>query len=833
MAERAAGAPRAVEIGVVLVGPSACRLRVGEGEEVPVLRVRTETITPLDEDLPAMVGYAAEGTFHGSDADRWRMLDGPHLKTETGVLWACAQVQAAGLHQATLGWEKVLLVAWADEAALVPAARALVEGERPLTILLGGPLEDAVDEPPRATVQSVASVLAHMVRQGQVTTVIWNPDPRDVIDVALDAARHPDPIKVPRAKPLDIGPMLEQPSTWCVPASPVHFFALVHVPMGHARSLPDLAVLVATWKAMKDAIGGPPVDVGAARTDDRPRIVDPQLHVKVEENVRRALDQVRFEGEELLVEQIDLLLRPVLSDLEEKLGHVAEVERNRLRHLRSFTACGVHYTVQSLAARLDAISDPYPVDRLEAIGRLVSGEAGVVVGDRVHVTAWRTAFAGLPSRVTRPGTPGWAVARQLVKERFQQLRAELAAGISRHLEVLVRRALDPEAEPSTDELRGLLDRAERLRTTLSDAMEHLEQRIRAEAEEAIRNDRFVRWSAGDANTLFQQLLQRVPTMTFCAPIDRQVVETLSRRAFGMADERDFNRYLAEVAREVHDLPDRCERPSYEAVLLALLQGRDPPVLRQAIAQSQGAEVELHLERPVEPALMNWLTATGMLVVVAPRLKTCAIYWQRLERLDDDVRQRLRRATTEHRMSDLVLPKAAGDEAVDLANMVKAATYLLVGLVLGVLGTRRQQEGVQVHVLYGRDLGLPELVLLPHGGLHLLATDPDLLQRLRTRIEERLGALHLEPSAQEIVRKLVELASLGPSSTLAAQVGLFGARFEHLEQPVHALLQRHANLAVAAMTDVLHGSELEHLARPPRKRTLVDVQQLSPAGGQQR
>ncbi|MCA9493008.1 MAG: hypothetical protein KC621_23920 [Myxococcales bacterium] len=822
---------RGIEIGVVLVGPEACRIRLDESDDLPVIRVRTETIEPLEEDLAAMVGYAADGTFHGPDADRWRTLDGPHLKSETSVLWACAQVQAAGLHQATLGWEKVLLVGWCDEPAVVPAARALVEGDRQLTVLLGGSIDEG-EGPPRAMVQSVCSVLAHMVRQGQVATVIWNPEPTQVVDVALDAARHPDPIKVPRAKPLDIGPMLEQPSTWCVPASPVHFFGLVHVPMGYARSLPDLAVLVATWRALRDAIGGPPVDVPAPSrpTEERPRILDPRLHVRVEESVRGALDQVKFEGDELLVEQIDRVLRPVMSQVEQQLSHIAEAERDRLRHLRSFSACGVHYTVQSLAARLDAIAEPYPQDRLDAIERLTSGEAGVVIGDRVQVTAWRKAFAGLPSRVARPGTPGWQLARQFVKERFQLMRAELGAGLSRHIEVLVRRAIDPDAEPSTDELRALLDRAERVRGTLADAMEHLEQRIRAEAEEAVRNDRFVRWTAGDATTLFQQLLQRVPTMGFATPIDRQVVETLSRRAFGMADDRDFARYLTEVAREVHVLPDQAERPSYETVLLSLLQGRDPPVLRQAIAQSQGAEVELHLERPVEPALMNWLTATGMLVVVAPRLKTCAIYWQRLERLDSELRQRLRRATTEHRMSDLVLPRAGGDDAEDLANLVKAASCLLVGLVLGVLAVHRRQEGIGVHVLVGRDLGLPDLVLLPHGGLHLFANDPDLLHRVRRRVDERLHSLHLEPSATETVRKLVELATLGPSSTLSAQIGLFGARFEHLEQPLHAVLARHANLAAAGLVDVLHSSELERLLRAPRRRTLVDVMQLAPTGG---
>lgn len=820
------------EIGVVLVGPEACAIAI-DAPDVPVIRVRAESIVPLDDDLAAVVGYAADGTFTGADADRWRTLGGPSLRAETPVLWASAQVQAASLQQSTLGWERVLLVVFAHDPGLVPAVRAVVDPERTVTVLVGGDGPGEGAAAPRtadaaAQVQTAVTVLAHLVRQGHVATVIWNPNPADVIDVALDAARHPDPIKVPRAQPLDIGPLLELPSTWNVPASPVHFFALVHVPMGYARTLPDLVVLVATWRALREAISGPPVDVAQKGREER-RGVDPELHQKLEAKVKEALDQVRLEGDELLVEQLDRHLRPVTSMVERALEQIADQERQRLRHLRSFSAVGIHYVVQSLSQRLDHIEDPYPTARIEAVQQLLTGLAGEEVGERVPITAWRKAFAGLPSRVVRPTVPGWQLARQLVKDRVQVLRVELSASLSRHLEVLVRRAGDPDAEPSSDELRGLLDRAERVRTALTDALEHLEQRIRAEAEEALRNDRFVRWAAGDANTLFQLMLQRVPTMAVSREVEQRMVEVLGHRAFGMADDRQFGRYLTELAQQVHALPGAIPRPSYESVLLNLLQGRDPPVLRQAIAQSQGAEVELHLERPVEPALMNWLTATGMLVVVAPRLKTCAIYWQRVDALDSERGRRLRRPTSEHRMADLVLPRATGDTAAELANLVRAAVYVVVGLVLGPIGVRRSAETLQVHLVEGRDLDLPEHALLPYGALFLLAADDDLRERLRRRIEERVQALPLRADAVETVRKLVELATLGPSSTLAAQIGLAGPRFEALEQPITALLQRHANLAVGALVDVLHSSDLEQLVKTPRRRTLVDLQQLLPTG----
>src|SRR5690606_12692733 len=134
----------------------------------------------------------------------------------------------------------------------------------------------------------------------------------------------------------------------------------------------------------------------------------------------------------------------------------------------------------------------------------------------------------------------------------------------------------------------------------------------------------------------------------------------------------------------------------------VLQGRDPPVLRQALARSAGAEVELHLERPVEPALMNWLTATGMLVVVAPRLQTCAIYWQRAESLSPPTLELRRNALTEHRLSDLVLPPPEGDTVASLVAAVRAVVCLLVGLVVGELTVDRR-EGLGVHRLEAREL----------------------------------------------------------------------------------------------------------------------------------
>ena len=817
------------EIGIVLVGPKACALASRIGAEIPTLQVRPDAIVPLREDLPSMVRYAADATFHGADADRWRILDAEELDANTSVLWACAQVQAAGLHQATSSWDKVLVVAWLDEPSLAPTVRAVVERERPTTVLLGGQEHEVRAE----LAQANRVVLAELVRRDQLTTVICNPAPDAVLDVALDAARAPDPIRVPRARPVDVGPALDLPSTWVMPSPPVHFFRLVHVPMGHAQRLPELAVYVAAYKALRDLLSGPPVDVEGARflspQEVRARLPPEGTPGELQQRLQEALGRVRFRGNRPLVDAIEHALRPVFDEVEGNLAAIADVERLRMQHLRAFTAVGIEYTVQALSARLDGIQDPYPVERLEQLRALMTGEGQVGDEGEVHLTAWRRTFAGLACQVAPRGTPGWMVARQMVSERYSLFRGEFAATMSRCVDVLLKRARDPEASPSGDELRALRDRADRVREALVDLKERLWERILEEAELAVRDDRIVRWVAPEGKDLARLMVARIGSLAEAADLDRMTTEVLTRRPLGMADDRDFERYLQELTREAHGLVSQLpELPSYETVLLLLLQGRDPPVLRQALAKSQGTEVELHLERAVEPALMNWLTATGMLVVVAPRLKTCAIYWQRLEQMSGDEGQRGRGAVSEHRLGDLLLPLPEGDTVETLVSLSEAAAYLVVGMAVGVLRVRRR-DGMAVHEVVAPRLGLRGRLLLPHGAVHALAADRDALGRLKVRVDDALGSLALRSDAHDTVRKLVELSHLGASPSLAAQLGLLGTRFEHLEHPIHALLQRAAHAGIAALTDALHTSELTQLVRLPRRRALVDVAQLSSAG----
>jgi hypothetical protein len=751
------------------------------------------------------------------------------LETHTSVLWACAQAQSANLREATAAWDKVLVIGWLDEPALAPVVRAVVQRERPVTVLLGG----TESEVQPALAQAVKSVLADLVRRDQLTTVICNPSPADILDVALDAARSPDPLRVPRARPVDLGPLLDLPSTWCMPAPPVHFFRLVHVPMGHARRLPEAAIYVAAYKALRDAISGPPVDVEGTRVltpqEVRARLPPLGTPAAVGQRAVEALSRVAFEGNRPLVDAIERALRPVHAEVDGIRSAIVDAERLRMRHLRSFTAVGIEYTVQALSTRLDSIQDPYPSERLAQLEGLVTGEGQVGDGGQVHLTAWRHTFAGLTCQVAPRGAPGRSVAREMVADRFSLFRGEYGASLTRCLEVLLRRAHDPDASPVADDLRALRDRALQVQEALEELQQRLWDRVLRECDMAVRDDRLVRWAAPTAEDLAKLLLARVSALPLGAELDRLTVEALTRRPLGMADDRDFDRYLQDLTREAHGLVAAIEAPpSYEEVLLVLLEGRDPPVLRQALAQAQGTEVELHLERAVEPALMNWLTATGMLVVVAPRLKTCAIYWQRLEQMSSREGQRTRGLSTEHQLADLLLPVPEGDSVEGLVALARAAAYTLAGVALGVLRPRRHGD-LAVHELVS--VGVPALggQLLPYGAVHAAASDPTALEQLVGAVHAALAALATRHDAADAFKKLLELASLGPSPGLAQQVGVVGSRFEHLEHPIHALLQRLAHRAEASLVDALHTSELAQVAKTPRRRTVADVMQLAPAG----
>ena len=606
------------ELGVVIVGPVASRLKLDVGEDVPVVRVRSEPITPIDEDLAAMVGYAATGTFHGPDADRWKLLSEEQLRSSTEMLWACAQVQSTAIAQAASQWDRILIVSWLDEPGVAPIARQLATLKRPVTVLLGG----VVDPSRAAQIRRNQVVLGELLRREGITTVIYNAEPERVLDVALESARSPSPLSIARSKPVDLGPVLDLPPTWCLPAAPVQFFHLVHVPMGYAAGLPELSVNVAAYRALRDLITGPPVDIAGAEVaspeEARARLPEGDVQADTQNRLRAALDQVKFSGSDLLVEQIEDLLRPILDDIAEVARAVVDVERLRLHHLRQFTAVGINYTCQNLSTRLDAVRETHPRSLVDELDELLTGEFASSDDGTIHISNWRKTFAGLHSYVVKKSQPGSGVAVAMVKERFELFKSEYSASIARILSMLVERAREPDAPASSRELRSLRERAIAVRTSLEEALARLDEKINVQCDQAVRDDRLVRWAAPAGEQLRTLLSTRIQSLPCAAELDRLATDALSRRRLGMADDRDFEGFQQELAVAVHGLAEAVQEiPSYESCLLVVLHGRDPPVLRQALAKSAGSEVELHLERPVEPALMNWLTATGMLVVVAP------------------------------------------------------------------------------------------------------------------------------------------------------------------------------------------------------------------------
>ena len=127
------------------------------------------------------------------------------------------------------------------------------------------------------------------------------------------------------------------------------------------------------------------------------------------------------------------------------------------------------------------------------------------------------------------------------------------------------------------------------------------------------------------------------------------------------------------------------------------------------------------------------------------------------------------------------------------------------------------------------LGLPQRSVLPFGVVHALASDGDLLERVRAAVDDAIAALSLRGDAVEVCRKLHEVAHMGLAPSVAVQLGLSGERFEHLEHPMQALMRRWSQAALATMTDSLHTAELSALVRSPRRRAIADVIHLAPTG----
>lgn len=783
---------------------------------------------PPAEDLPQLVASAPRTTFRGVDADRWRALRPDELEAGTERLWATAQVIASAPGQMTDAYDALLVLAWCDEPALAPVLRALVERERPITVLLGGPAEqdDAVSRANHA-------LLVEMVRRKQLAQVLVHEQPDRVLDVALTLASDPVPTLVSRTRPVDIGPALELGPTWFVPASPVDLLAVVDQPVTRAAELGRLVTLIAAWRAMHEVVHGPPMDMDGARPvlleAVWARLPKGDVYELVQGWLKDALDQVEFRGEEPLVEQLERRLRPALRAVNDLVKLASEVEDARMEQLRAFSSVGIVYTCQHLRARLDALGHDEFASLPVQLERLMRGlEDGGIVREGVHLTAWRQAFAGLPSCVVRRGEPGGGVALRMVQQRFSMFRGEYASAIAKVVEGIVERAREPDAPPSPLALRELHARACRVRDSLLEELVGLESRVRAGVAEALATDTWVALACEgveDPLAQIEQAVRGVPAFQIAA---RMATEELARRPLGMADGADFEGYLYETVEAARTLAWRVEPPSMDEVGGALLARHSAADWVRKWAGSGAEDVQLALDAPPGPRVAAWLAAGNVKVRQRGGWPSALLHMRIAPHLSSPTAELMRRATGEHFAADLLLPPPEGDTASSIAALVRASALVLLGLALGELSVR-PDEGGRVAEVSGVRVALPRPCLLPFGALHALAWDDDLRARLEALVQGAVQCLYQRLDAIETVQKLLELGHLGPAPSLVEQLGLAGARFEHLLTPLRELLLRAAEQAAMVLLDHLPASAALEVLAVPERHVVEDLAQLARSG----
>jgi hypothetical protein len=811
------------EIGILAVGPKACALRL-KHLELPVHRVCADPIVPLEDDMPTLVRESAAGLFDGPDADRWQLVPARSLADRTAMLWAASQASSADVQSVTDGWDSVLVIAWAESAALLHVVRML--GDKPLTVLLGGRLR--ADDP---AVRRNHVVLADLLRTGRVTSVIHVPEPDSVLAVAADAARDPVVQDFPRRKAVDIGTSLGIGPAWAIPAQPVPIQRLVHVPLGRATQLPQLIVDIAAFQSLKHVFNGPPVDVEGVSVRDldalRARLPqDPEAVFKsFRERLLNPLDSVEFVGEEPLVDQITQVLRPIAADVRTTVQIVDEIESNRILRLKAFGAAGVGYTAQRLRAQLDDLGDQDARWRQVDLVALVDGDLEPL-GPGVSLLSWRRAFAGVPSYIVRRNSPGWAVAREMVKDRFAAFKSEFATSVAQAMEARVRAAVDPGSPLPRQVVQSLYERAVNIRDALTEVLVTLNGRVLAGCEIALRQDGLLRWVEPEPEKLRSRLESLTHRTAVMAELERAATVALTRRPLGMANAVDFESYRIELVDGMQGLSRAASAtPTYADVLTALLEREDPEGLRTHLTDARGMDPVLSLQRNTPKALMSWFQRTGMQIEVRSA-EPCAIYWAEADDLSSPLGENQRIGTDEHLLSDLVLPPPEGDTAQSLAAFAEATVVLITALVVGEL-TASGEEGVRA--LQVRGGGLPPLSILPYGAIHDLAVQPGLRADLAARVHLRLDTLARAPDSGEALLKLVELSALGPSARVSAQLGLDHPRFQHLLPAIGTMMERNARRAVVAMLDHMRVEEVAALSDPPTRHAIVDVLQLSPLG----
>ncbi len=774
--------------------------------------------------MPTLARESAAGLFDGPDADRWRLVPTRSLSERTEMLWAASQASSADVESVTDPWESVLVVAWAESAALIHVVRLI--GDKPVTVLLGG--RARADDP---SVRRNHIVLADMLRTGRVTAVIHVPDPDNVLAVAADAARDPVVQDFPRRKAVDVGTHLGIGPSWAIPAVPVSVQRLVHVPLGRATQLPQLIVDIAAFQSLKKVSGGPPVDVEGVSVRDLDALREQLPHdldsvfETTRQRVLNALDSVEFVGEEPLVDQITQVLRPIAADIRHLVQIADEIESNRILRLKAFGAAGVGYTAQRLRAQLDDLSDQDARWRNIDLVALVTGELEPL-GPGVSLLSWRRAFAGVPSYIVRRNSPGWAVAREMVRDRFAAFKSEFATSVAQAIEARMRAAVDPSSPLPRQVVQSLYERAVNIRDALQEVLVTLNGRVLAGCEIALRQDGLLRWvesEPGRLRSLLEGLAGRYAVMS---ELERAATVSLTRRPLGMANAVDFEAYRVELVDAMQGLSRAASAvPTYADVLEALLADRNPENLRAHLTNAQGMDPVLSLQRNTPKALMAWFQRTGMRIEVRSA-EPCAIYWADADDLSSPLGENRRVGTDEHMLADLVLPPPEGDTPQSLAALAESVVVLVTGLIVGELSVSGE-EGIRALAVRGG--GLPPLTMLPYGAIHHLAVQSGLRADLSARVSARLDTLARAPDSGEALLKLVELSALGPSARVRAQLGLDHPRFKHLLPAIGTMMERNARRAVVAMLDHMRAEEVAAISDPPTRHAIVDVLQLSPLG----
>ena len=847
---------------MVLVGPQACQLDVAA--PVTVVRARSDFVVHRN-DPATEVPVAVASMFEGPDADRFRRLAGSALRRDTEMLWAAAEVAGSGLSDATEGLDVAVVVGWVDEVGLVPALRAI--GPPTVVLLGGGPVSrDPTPADPRAVVvDATHTVLADGLRRGEVWSVFTSAEPDRVLWMVVEQARTlaarsgSAAPEIGSAPLIDLGPPLGLPTLWCPSAPPVAFTAVAHLPMGPTPGLPRLALAVAAWRALRDVVRGPPVDIHAVEEVCPPGPRVDQVADSIGAAVDRALGGLPLEGEGPLVDAIAQAMVQVEAEVDRILQGVAALEAARLSPLSLFSACGIDRTVAELTALERSTPVPSP-DSHRRIRQLLdgSGIGGGPVGGEVHLTAWRIAFAGLSQQVAPRGSPGRDEARELVATRLDLFRGALKEALSEALVTLVQRGRDPTAPAPLEPLRSLLDRARRVQGVVAGVLDQLWGEALEDAEAVLRLDALTAWlvepsgsrAGGDGadvagirgprwlraapGDLLERVLGIVDDLAATPALDRGAMDLATQGPLGTGDDAAFEAVLGRLRGQLLDLASFADRvPNHDAVLMALLAPRDPGDLAGDLspgpvdpggAQSPPGRIELCLPRDVGPEVERWLRATGLPIRTAPGPGRSAVSWTTLRDLGHPAGRRRRRAVHEHHAADLVLPRPTGDTQATLVDRVNARVVLWVGSVLGSLTIRCEADST-VYPVAG--LGLPDGLVLPYEALHVLTEHPQVLGRAGAEIDAALGRLPQRSDAASVTAKLWELGTLGPSPDLVAALGLGPGGQSPLQWAVQALLRREAERAIAAWVDCAPSRAIVSLMVPVEQHTLVDVRQLGP------